>query len=166
MTPILPPDENALAVLNRSVAEAVRFFSHADPGLSDGYWTAHDALAHIVFWHCQAVSVAHSLIEGREPTLAEGPRIELNHCACEELSHQPPAALAAQLAVLLGLLSGGWVIFTECKAIFRSRWADVIAACRTVWPGSKRTSAITCGNCAAPRAAKRISGQGNSIYYR
>jgi len=102
--PVLPPDEDALAVLNRSVAEAVRFFSHADPDLSDGYWTAHDALAHIVFWHCQAVSVAHSLLEGREPVLAEGPRIELNHCACEELSHQPPAALAAQLAEMQGQL--------------------------------------------------------------
>lgn len=87
----------ALRALQEAVDEAVAFFQDANANLFDGYQTAHEVLAHLVFWQCEHLTIAQALAAGQMPDLREGSLAELNRCACEELRNEPVAALLARL---------------------------------------------------------------------
>lgn len=102
---------HALQALQEAVDEAVACFQEVNANLFDGYQTAHEVLAHLVFWQCEHLTIAQALAAGQPPDLREGTLAELNRCACEELRSEPVDALLARLtarqaaldAVLRGL---------------------------------------------------------------
>lgn len=87
----------ALRALQEATDEAVACFQAVNANLFDGYQTAHEVLAHLVFWQCEHLTIAQALAAGELPTLREGTLAELNRCACEELRSEPVDALLARL---------------------------------------------------------------------
>jgi hypothetical protein len=55
----------------------------------DGSWTAHDVLAHLVFWHETYVSVLAALLNDEKPRLLTGSFRELNERAVRQNAGQP-----------------------------------------------------------------------------
>jgi hypothetical protein len=71
----------ALNALNAAVAEAAEFFLQCEPDLFDGYQTAAEVLAHLVFWHCEYVGIVQALRNDIQPELSVGTFAELNAAA-------------------------------------------------------------------------------------
>jgi hypothetical protein len=90
--------------LRRTVLSAALFFATADERLTDGCQTAHEVLAHLVFWHREYVAIAQALAGARQPELRSGTLVELNACACQEFAGMPLPALAHCLVTLQELL--------------------------------------------------------------
>ena len=88
---------NALQILEESVVEAVACFSEVNANLYDGYQTAHEVLAHLVFWQCEHLSIARALAAGEPPALKVGSLADLNRCACDALHSEPMDGLLARL---------------------------------------------------------------------
>lgn len=76
--------QRAQDALRAAVEEAAAFFETVHPDLFDGYRTAHDVLAHLVFWMCEHVRVAEALVAGSTPTLSPDSIPALNEAACAE----------------------------------------------------------------------------------
>jgi hypothetical protein len=96
--------DSALGGLNRTVAEAVAFFTRVDDQLSDGQQTARQVLAHLVFWHREYAEIARHLAQGTLPELRTGTFAELNAEASREFGREPMTALAVRLAFLQKVL--------------------------------------------------------------
>jgi hypothetical protein len=97
------PDE-ILITLRRTVLNAALFFETTDEWLADGCQTAHEVLAHLVFWHREYVAIAQALASGRRPELRSGAFVELNARAYQEFADMPLPALARCLVMLQELL--------------------------------------------------------------
>ncbi|MBN2472238.1 MAG: DinB family protein [Anaerolineae bacterium] len=89
--------ERALQALQDAVEEAVACFQEINANLFDGYQTAHEVLAHLVFWQCEHLGIAQALAAGEQPDLKTGTLADLNRGACEELRSEPVDALLARL---------------------------------------------------------------------
>ena len=96
--------DEILIALRRTVLNAALFFATADEQLSDGCQTAHEVLAHLVFWHREYVAIAQALASGRQPELRSGAFAQLNARACQEFAGMPLPALARCLVTLQELL--------------------------------------------------------------
>ncbi len=98
---IAPQDrrERALAALQEASAEAVGYFHQVDASLFDGYQNAHEVLAHLLFWQCEHITVAHALLAGQEPPLQSGTLAALNRRACRELKGLTMQQMTDQFAV-------------------------------------------------------------------
>jgi hypothetical protein len=86
----------ALHALEEAVTGAVAFFRGANANLFDGHQTAHEVLAHLVFWQCEHLSIAQALLAGNSPELRAGTLAEINRCACDALRHSAVDALLAR----------------------------------------------------------------------
>jgi hypothetical protein len=87
----------ALAVLCEAVERAAGYFSKVNPDLFDGYQTAHDVLAHLVFWQCEHVRVLDALLEGDSPDLRDESLAALNASACQEFSSTTMESMVMRL---------------------------------------------------------------------
>jgi hypothetical protein len=92
--------EETLDALDRTVAEAAGFFTHADESLADGCQTARDVISHLVFWHREYVASARAMAAGRPPKLRRGVSREMNAQATHEFAHESLPSLAQHLAAL------------------------------------------------------------------
>ncbi len=86
----------ALSALEEAATEAVAFFRGANANLFDGHQTAHEVLAHLVFWQCEHLTIARALLAGTPPELRGGTLAEINRCACDLLRHTAMDALLAR----------------------------------------------------------------------
>jgi len=91
--------ERALATLQIAVDRAAAFFSGANANLFDGFQTAHEVLAQLVFWQCEHVRVTRMLLAGQDPDLLAGTRPALNRAACAERRTMTMIELVDQLIV-------------------------------------------------------------------
>lgn len=98
MVSVSEKKEQALAALQDAVDEATVYFARVNANLYDGYQTAHEVLAQLVFWHRQYVRVARMLLAGQVPDLLAGTRPTLNRTACAEHRMMTMAELVSQLA--------------------------------------------------------------------
>jgi hypothetical protein len=98
--------EQAFKALNNAVSLAVVFFSESDENHFDGYQTAHEVLANLVFWHREHVRIARSLVEGTEPRLMEGAATTFNTKACQNFKNKAIPVMAQQLDELQVELAG------------------------------------------------------------
>lgn len=73
-----------LASLNETVSLAAAFFGQARPNHYDGYQTAFEVLAHLVFWHRTYCTITQSLLLQQKPKLLSGSLADLNMQAAEE----------------------------------------------------------------------------------
>jgi hypothetical protein len=96
--------EQLISALRRTVANGALLLATADERLTDGNQTAHEVLAHLVFWHREYVAVAQALLARRQPDLRLGTFTELNALACQEFAGEPLPALARCLLTLQELL--------------------------------------------------------------
>lgn len=90
--------ETILAGLDAAVTEAVTFFETVDESLCDGYQSAYEVLAHLVFWHEEYVRITAALVDGRTPQLKTGSYARLNALAAEIFCKTPLPLLAQRLA--------------------------------------------------------------------
>jgi len=101
--------QQALDALDKASRRAVTLCTTIDPALFDGYQTAHDVLANLVFWQCEHINVMRALLDRREPDLKEGTFAALNAEACACRQAESMSALLdcfqAQRAELAGLLN-------------------------------------------------------------
>jgi hypothetical protein len=98
MMDIVQEKETILTGLTSAVAEAVAFFEAADESLCDGYQSAYEVLAHLVFWHEEYGRVTAALVNGQTPQLKEGSYARLNALAAEIFCKTPLPLLAQRLA--------------------------------------------------------------------
>ena len=73
-----------LANLNDAVSQATTFFLEVEPTFFDGFQTAHEVLAHFVFWHRECVSISQALLLGTKPQLRKASLAVLNELAEDE----------------------------------------------------------------------------------
>ncbi len=101
--------QQALDALDKASRRAEKLFTTVDPGLFDGYQTAHDVLANLVFWQCEHINVVSALLDKRQPKLKEGTFAALNAEACACRQAESMSALLdcfqAQREELAGLLT-------------------------------------------------------------
>lgn len=98
MVSVSEKKERALVALQDAVDEATAYFARVNANLYDGYQTAHEVLAQLVFWHYQHVRVARMLLAGQALDLLSGTRPALNRAACAERRTMTMAELVDQLA--------------------------------------------------------------------
>jgi hypothetical protein len=96
--------DEILITLRRTVLNAALLFATVDERLADGCQTAHEVLAHLVFWHREYVSIAQALASGRQPELRFGTIVELNARAYQEFAGMSLPALVRCLVTLQELL--------------------------------------------------------------
>ena len=96
--------DELLIALRRTVLSAALFSATSAEQLADGFQTAHEVLAHLVFWHREYVAIAQALASGRQPELRSGTIVELNARAYQEFAGMPLPALARCLVTLQELL--------------------------------------------------------------
>ncbi len=94
MTQLNVEQEKRLDSLAETVSTAAAYLGQADGCLSDGYQTTRQVLSHLVFWHREYVSIAESLVEGRQPILRKETYAELNAAAVKEFENKSMADMA------------------------------------------------------------------------
>lgn len=92
--------EIQLKSLVKTVAKAAEFFATVDDTLFDGYQTAREVLAHLVFWHREYVTIIQALNAGHKPQLRQGTFAELNAAAACESKQISMAHMSRQLVIL------------------------------------------------------------------
>jgi hypothetical protein len=101
--------QQALDALDKASRRAEKLFATVDPALFDGYQTAHDVLANLVFWQCEHINVVRALLDERQPELKEGTFAALNAeaCACQRAESMTAllGCFQTQRAELAGLLN-------------------------------------------------------------
>jgi hypothetical protein len=150
--------QQALDALDKASRRAEKLFATVDPALFDGYQTAHDVLANLVFWQCEHINVVRALLDERQPELKEGTFAALNAeaCACQRAESMTAllGCFQTQRAELAGLLNqvADWRMDYPIKQGGRPpAWKTGSSP----WP---RTSKITSPPCAARRWARPKSG--------
>ncbi len=98
MVEISEKKERALTALQIAVDRATAFFAGVNANLFDGYQTAHEVLAQLVFWQWEHVRVARMLLAGQNPDLLAGPLPALNRAACAQRRSMTMSELIARLA--------------------------------------------------------------------
>ncbi len=93
---LLKSESESLEALHSTVMVAASFFSDVDENLSDGWQTARQILAHLVFWHREYARVIQAIADGEKPNLLTGKFRELNARAWQEFARTPMPALAQQ----------------------------------------------------------------------
>lgn len=73
-----------LGNLGEAVAQAVSLFQVIDAAFFDGFQTAHEVLAHLVFWHREYVQVSQALLLKTNPQLRKASLARLNKLAGDE----------------------------------------------------------------------------------
>lgn len=87
-----------LSDLDKSVSQAVTFFSRIDEDIYDGYQTAFEVLSHLVFWHRAYCSISQALLLQKKPVLLKGSLAGLNAKAAREFAGTSMPDLATCLA--------------------------------------------------------------------
>lgn len=87
--------ELQLANLSKAVNQAISFFQEVDAHFFDGYQTAHEVLAHLVFWHREYVLISQALILGTNPHLRKASLARLNELAEAEFQDLSMGELCA-----------------------------------------------------------------------
>lgn len=93
-------NRTCLAELDEAVAQAIAYFETVPEDLFDGYLTAREVVAHLLFWHQTYVQTAGALLNGRSPTLPQGSFAELNAQAADQLSTVPYQQMLLQLCLV------------------------------------------------------------------
>jgi len=94
MTQLSIEQKNRLDSLAETVSAAAVYLEQSDRYLSDGYQTTRQVLSHLVFWQREYVSIAESLVEGREPILRKETYADLNAAAACEFESKSMADMA------------------------------------------------------------------------
>lgn len=100
MDELIVKREQQLASLNTTVINAVNFLEPIDENLLDGNQTAHEVLAHLVFWHREYAHVISALVDCRQLTLRSGTFNALNAQGYEKFQPFTMRQLANKLVSL------------------------------------------------------------------
>jgi hypothetical protein len=86
--------EQALVMLDRTVAAAAEFFAEIDRHPVDGHESARAVLAHLVFWHRRYVTTAQALAGDRPPELGGDAVMALGAATDQACQAEPLPVLA------------------------------------------------------------------------
>ena len=88
MAQMCPEYEEKLDSLAQAVSTAAAYLGQVDECLSDGNQTARQVLSHLVFWHREYVSIAETLLDGRQPILRKETYAKLHAAAAHEFENK------------------------------------------------------------------------------